>query len=244
MPPPPVNPTRIKTTLKMAISKLKFVQEKKTALTKQQRRQLADILKLGKETSAEIRVENIIRDDIYVELLEYMELYCELLLARIVSISDLTRTTVDPGIDEAVSSVIYAAPHSELKEMTMLRDMFHVRYGDEYFKSAVDNANGKVPEKIFKRCLVEPPPESLVILYLSEIARTYDAPYSKMIVNDVEDDDDEPSGGEAIKEKENEKKLENPIGEVADSKPQSAAKKDQQDFDLLKARFAALKGGK
>lgn len=243
--PPQVNPTRIKTNLKMAISKLKFVQEKKTALTKQQRRQLADTLKLGKETSAEIRVENIIRDDIYIELLEYLELYCELLLARIVSISDMTRTQVDAGIDEAVSSVIYAAPYSELKELTQLRDMFHLRYGNEYFKAATDNLSGKVPEKIVKRCLMEPPQESLVVLYLSEIARTYDAPYSKLIATDQDDNDDSPSGGEAIKENSAEKSLEQPIAEAeATKQPVPAAKKEQLEFDQLKARFAALKGSK
>jgi len=37
----------------------------------------------GKSESAKIRVENIIREDINVELLEILELYCELLLARI-----------------------------------------------------------------------------------------------------------------------------------------------------------------
>lgn len=236
MAPPQFNATRLKTTLKMAISKLKFIQEKKTALSKQQRRLLADILKLGKETSAEIRVENIIRDDIYVELLEYLELYCELLLARIVSISDMSRTAVDPTLKEAVSSVIYAAPYSELKEMLMLRDIFHLRYGAEFYRSVVENESGDVPSKIVTRCKVEPPEESLVVLYLSEIAKTYDAPYSKMLPFD----DDEPSGGTAVaNEPEAEKTLEEPIA----AEPKApAAKKDQQDFDLLKARFAALKG--
>lgn len=107
--PTPLNQTKLKTSLKMAISKLKFIQDKKTALTKQQRRQLADLLNQGKESSAKIRVENIIRDDIYIELLEFLELYCELLLARISIILDQSRTTCDPGLKEAVHSIIYAA---------------------------------------------------------------------------------------------------------------------------------------
>jgi vacuolar protein sorting-associated protein IST1 len=44
---------------------------------------LAQLLETGKEQSARIRVENIIREDLNVELLEILELYCELLLARI-----------------------------------------------------------------------------------------------------------------------------------------------------------------
>ena len=58
------------------------MQQKQTALAKQARRELAQLLEQGKEESAKIRVENIIREDLFVEMLEILELYCELLLAR------------------------------------------------------------------------------------------------------------------------------------------------------------------
>lgn len=58
-------------------------QQKESALSKVARRQMAQLLEAGKEESARIRVENIIRQDIAVELMEILELYCELLLARI-----------------------------------------------------------------------------------------------------------------------------------------------------------------
>lgn len=250
--PPQINPTKMKTTLKMAISKLKFLQEKKTALTKQQRRQLADILKAGKESSAKIRVENIIRDDIYIELLEFCELYCELLLARILLIIDPKRHTVDPGLKEAVLLVVYSAHHTEIKELITLGDMLKVKYGHEFVHAVMANEeNEYVPDRIVKRCGVEPPSEILVDLYLTEIARAYEVPYSGLAKYEVEDeteengsndDDDEGSGG--IKEP---AQLEAPLAEEISTKPSvakkpvSAHKQDQQDFDDLKARFAALK---
>lgn len=70
-------------SLKLAVRRLRAVQEKKTAVSKLSRREMAQLLDQGKEASAKIRVENIIREDINVELLEILELYCELLLARI-----------------------------------------------------------------------------------------------------------------------------------------------------------------
>lgn len=60
-----------------------MAQQRETALAKVSRRQMAQLLEQGKEESARIRVENIIRQDISVELMEILELYCELLLARI-----------------------------------------------------------------------------------------------------------------------------------------------------------------
>jgi len=60
-----------------------MAQQRETALAKVSRRQMAQLLEQGKEESARIRVENIIRQDISVELMEILELYCELLLARV-----------------------------------------------------------------------------------------------------------------------------------------------------------------
>ena len=73
---------KLKVQLKLAVNRLRLAQQKQTALAKQSRRDLANLLELRKEESARIRVENVILEDIYVELLELLELYCELLLAR------------------------------------------------------------------------------------------------------------------------------------------------------------------
>lgn len=228
-PLPLFNPTRLKTSLKMAILRAQFVQEKKTALVKQQRRQLADLLSQGKETSATIRVENIIREDIYVELLEYIELFCELLLARIVLITDPQQTEVDENIKEAVALVIFLAPHTELKEIIQIKEQMVAKYGIEFAKLAIENEDGVVPEKIVTRCHVPVPKPELVELYLLEIARAYDAPYSKLPPPaPKKEDDDDATGGT----------LEPPIAESAEPAP---AAKPVDEFDALKARFAALK---
>ncbi|EGV62839.1 Vacuolar protein sorting-associated protein ist1 [Yamadazyma tenuis] len=237
--PAPINAVRFRTTIKMAISKLQFIQEKKAALTKQQRRQLADLLSSGKESSAKIRVENIIRDDISIELLEYLELYCELILARLSLIID--NPTCEESLLEAVYSVIYSAPHSELKELTQLRELLIYKFGPEFGKKAIENDGGHVPEKILKRCRIPPPSEELVNLYLCEIAKTYGAPYSGLkdlvSIDDDEkgadsDDHDDPSSGVGVQN------LEKPIAE-----PEEPAKKPKEvdELDALKARFAALK---
>ncbi|KAI5967325.1 IST1 [Candida margitis] len=245
----------------MAISKLKFSQEKKVALTKQQRRQLAELLKTGKESSAKIRVENIIRDDIYIELLEFLELYCELLLARLNMILD--RPTCDPSLLEAASSLIYSAHSTDLKELVLIRDILIYKYGTEFGKDALENKDGHVPDKIVRRCGVEPPSEDLVNMYLIEIALAYNVPYSGLerFKGDGDDNGDEEDGGgdddggeggtkEAVPGEQDKEKQgkEKPLAELAEkpsvsaSKPQTKfAPKQQDDFDALAARFAALK---
>lgn len=234
-----------------------FLQEKKTALAKQQRRQLADLLSAGKETSAKIRVENIIREDIAVELMEFCELYCELLLARVLLILDLLRKEVDDGLCEAILLIVYCCGHTEIKELSTLGDLLRMRYGPEFVRKVLENTNFEyVPEKIVKRCDVMPPSEVLVDLYLVEIARTYRVPYSglgeddeNLAMEENSDNADEGCGGGTQVEE-----LEAPLtnGEntrvaggkevreklAGSTRPSTAPK---NDFEQLRARFAALK---
>ena len=83
------------------MQRLRTLQEKKGAQAKAARRDIATLLERGKVETARIKVESsnsyfrlmsvsisyrisfiVINEDIYLELLELLELYCELLIAR------------------------------------------------------------------------------------------------------------------------------------------------------------------
>ncbi|KAL6913523.1 hypothetical protein ACHAPO_003268 [Fusarium lateritium] len=204
MPPSASLITKLKVQLKLTIARLRMVQQRDEQLGKTARRAMAQLLEAGKEDSARIRVENIIRSDITSELHEILELYCELLLAR----SGLLEAhTVDPGLEEAIQSLIYAAPKTEIKELGTVRTLLAEKYGKEYVLAATENADKKVNEKVVKKLSVTPPREELVVGYLEEIARAYGvdwprreavSPPPELLDEDEEadDDEDEPSGGQ------------------------------------------------
>ena len=83
------------------MQRLRTLQEKKEAQAKAARRDIATLLERGKVETARIKVESsnsyfvlrfvpdsygpflvVINEDIHLELLELLELYCELLIAR------------------------------------------------------------------------------------------------------------------------------------------------------------------
>lgn len=186
-----------------------MVQQKEAALAKVQRREMAQLLEVGKIESAKIRVENIIRSDLSSELLEILELYCELLTARA---GLLEAKECDPGLEEAVQSIIYAAPKIDgVKEMSIVRQLLAEKYGKEYTLRVLENADGKVPERVLRKLRVEPPGAELVEAYLSTIADAYGVDYPPGIKaqraaelaaeqeEEDDDDDENPSGGQKVK---------------------------------------------
>lgn len=158
---------------------------------------MASLLETGKTESARIRVENIIRSDIITELHEILELYCELLLARI---GMMEGSTCDPGLEEAVKSIMYAAPRIEVKEVQQVRLLLAEKYGKEFAKQAAENSDGKVNEKVVQKLSIRPPAKELVDGYLEEIASTYGVDWPKRPKReaqdeDLEDDASGPDGG-------------------------------------------------
>jgi vacuolar protein sorting-associated protein IST1 len=194
----------------MAIQRLRMLEQKSTAIAKQQRRAMAELLAAGKLESARIRVENIIRSDIGTELHEILELYCELLLARISLLEGPvvapTATaggtvgdyTLDSGLDEAVRSILYAAPRTDIKELQTARALLVEKFGKEYALMAAEGTG--VPERVVKRVRVETPKMELVDAYLREIGKTYGVRFPGDVDPEDEDEDDDDEGGGGIAE--------------------------------------------
>ncbi|KAL1595012.1 Vacuolar protein sorting-associated protein ist1 [Paraconiothyrium brasiliense] len=223
---------KLKVQLKLSISRLRMVQQKDSAKAKQQRREMAQLLEAGKLQSARIRVENIIRSDITTELHEMLELYCELLLARSQLLdppsspsSPANTIPLDPALEEAVRSIIYAAPRTEIKELHAVRALLVEKFGKDIALASMEGEG--VAERVEKKLRVETPKTELVDAYLSEIARFYGVPFGEPEPVQEDDDDDEPTGGVA---EENPKELEPVL--AADPK---ASRREDEEEELVKA---------
>lgn len=159
-----------------------MAQKKDAAVSISARREMSVLLSQSREASARIRVENIIQTDICVELMEILELYAELLLARagLLDARDAAAAAASPGVDtgleEAAASIIYAAVRlpREVRELGVVRGLLVERFGKEFaVKCNVEGGGGVVPKRVVDKLRVEAPGNELVEAYLREIARTY-----------------------------------------------------------------------
>lgn len=119
----------------------------------------------------------MISEDIHVELLELLELYCELLLARFGVLDQNTREP-DPAVSEGVCSIIYAAPRTELRELHILRDILMHKYGRDFSVAVMENRDGCVTDRVVRKLIVATPSAQLVDGYLAEITKAYGVPWT------------------------------------------------------------------
>ncbi|XP_018412814.1 PREDICTED: IST1 homolog [Nanorana parkeri] len=170
-------PERLRVNLRLVINRLKLLEKKKTEMAMKSRKEIADYLSCRKDERARIRVEHIIREDYLVEAMEILELYCDLLLAR----TGLIQSTkeLDPGLAEAVSTLIWAAPRlqTEVCELKTVASQLCHKYSKEYGNLCRTNQIGTVSERLMHKLSAEAPPKILVERYLIEIAKNYNVQY-------------------------------------------------------------------
>jgi len=190
---PPWASAKIKVQLNIAVQRLRNLQQKKEAQAKTARREIATLIENKKLEKARVKVENIINDDINVELLELLELYCELLIARFGLLDQNTREP-DPGVSEAVTAVIYAAPRTEIKELHIIREMLTHKYGREFTIGVMENRDNCVTERVTNKLIFHSHSPKLVDGYLAEIAKGYRIEWTPPTYDDNKDDSGDGGG--------------------------------------------------
>ncbi|CAG2166414.1 unnamed protein product [Oppiella nova] len=172
-----VNYTKLKTNLRLCINRLKLLEKKKTELAQKSRKEIGEYIVTSKYERAKIRVEHIIREDYIVEAMELVEMYCDLLLARFGLIQQMK--TLDDGLSEAISSLIWVAPRlqTDVQELKIISDLLTYKYGKPYAQACRENALKTVNEKLMIKMGVQAPPKILVEKYLIEIAKSQNISY-------------------------------------------------------------------
>lgn len=163
---------RARVQLRLAAQRIHMQLEKKNALAKRARYEAADLVHSARIDTARIRTENMILDDVFMELLELLELYAETVSARF-TLLEREGSEPEAAIAEQVNGLMYAAPHTEVRELHVLRELLAARYGKDY--AAAVAAGENVPERITSRLKYTVPPPELVDAYLTESASAADS---------------------------------------------------------------------
>lgn len=163
------NQDKLKPHLKMAVQRFGILNNKKTNLIKGEKRAIAELLRIGKEEKARIRVEHVIRQDFTIEAYEILELLCELIHERMRLI--VAEKHCPPDLKEAVCTLIWAANRTECPELVEVARQLRLKYGKEFAEQAHAHFDSVVNERVVHKLSVRPPTAYLIQQYLLTIAK-------------------------------------------------------------------------
>ncbi|GMI92706.1 hypothetical protein HRI_002939900 [Hibiscus trionum] len=130
-------PAKCKTALKLAIPRIKLMKNRREAQVQHLKRELAQLLESGHDQTARIRVEHVVREEKTVAAYNLLEIYCELIVARMPIIESQKNCPID--LKEAISSVVFASARcEEIPELKDVSKQFTAKYGKEFTSSALE----------------------------------------------------------------------------------------------------------
>ncbi|KAI8020336.1 hypothetical protein LOK49_LG04G01315 [Camellia lanceoleosa] len=167
------NSSKCKTMTKMAVARIKLLRNKREAVVKQMRHDIAVLLRSGQDATARIRVEHVIREQNIMAANEFLELFCELVVSRLPIIAKQRECPLD--LKEGISSLLFAAPRcSDIPELLAIRDIFEKKYGKDFVSAAIDlRPNAGVNRMLIEKLSVRTPSGQVKLKVMKEIAKEH-----------------------------------------------------------------------
>ncbi|KAI3971051.1 hypothetical protein MKX01_024698 [Papaver californicum] len=131
---------KLRNLVNLAVSRLAVLKNQRQVRCSQARSDVIQLLNLGHQDRALLRVEVVIKEQNMLDAFGMVESYCHLLSERSVLIEN---SKVCPQeLDETISGLIFAASRcGEFPELQEIREMFTSRYGKEFTDRAVELRN-------------------------------------------------------------------------------------------------------
>ncbi|KAK1389966.1 putative vacuolar protein sorting-associated protein Ist1 [Heracleum sosnowskyi] len=166
--------SKFKPAISLAISRIFVLKNQRRARMSVAQSDVIELLKLGQDKRALIRVEQVIKEQNMLDVFVMIEGYCHLLTERLNLVEN--ERGCPEELEEAVSSLIYASTRcGEFPELQELRTMFTSCFGREFTASAVDLRNNcRVNPKVVAKLSTRQPNLESRMKVLKEIASEND----------------------------------------------------------------------
>ena len=168
----------------MSATRLQIDAAKKTALMKQNMREVAELLNESppNESKARLRTEALIHDERTIEAYEILKAECDLLAERVSMIDQYVDCPAD--LVTCVSDVMFAAPRLSIREMTSVRRQFRKKYGRTFKNRAMANEGGVVvnPKIVTNLATLQPPTKAMVNLYMTKICHQHEVNWTPAVI--------------------------------------------------------------
>eukprot|EP01129_Flabellula_baltica_P002232 TRINITY_DN12066_c0_g1_i1.p1 TRINITY_DN12066_c0_g1~~TRINITY_DN12066_c0_g1_i1.p1 ORF type:complete len:347 (-),score=91.92 TRINITY_DN12066_c0_g1_i1:5-1045(-) len=174
---PAYNPQLSKVNLKLALKRIDIQKKKKVANNDAKAREIAVLLSEGKEETAVIKIQTIIREEKLLEAFGILEIDVEHLLLRVDSIN-LSSVAPPPDVIEPLMTVIYASQRVDIKELKNLNSNWKLKYGQEFLHDSFSNRRNLVKPRIVELLSYQRPSNYVMYRMLDAIAKKWSINWS------------------------------------------------------------------
>ncbi|KZT26280.1 hypothetical protein NEOLEDRAFT_1132315 [Neolentinus lepideus HHB14362 ss-1] len=161
--------TRVKAQIRLAAQRVGQLQARKDSQGQITRGDIVTLLREGNVSLARAKAQKLIREDAFGDVLEVLGMHLGTIIEHF---SELERSAPSPSLVEATSTVIYASPHVECKELLLVRDVLTQELGPDFARSAMNNRDNYVSSKVVRALNMPLPSIASLDEFLSAIAKS------------------------------------------------------------------------
>ncbi|KAI0273569.1 regulator of Vps4 activity in the MVB pathway-domain-containing protein [Gloeopeniophorella convolvens] len=169
------DPTRAKAHFRLTAQRLGQLRDRKDAQGQVVSRDISILLQQGNETLARAKAQRLIQDEIMGDFLENLEMQIGVLLERF---GELDLGAPSPAAVEAASTIIFAAPHVDSRDLQTCRELLGVRLGPHFLHTASTNRDQYASAKVVHALSAPPASAADMHTYLADIARSFHVQWS------------------------------------------------------------------
>ncbi|KAJ3916268.1 regulator of Vps4 activity in the MVB pathway-domain-containing protein [Lentinula edodes] len=156
--------------LRLTTQRLGHLQEKNDSRGSITRRDIATLLQQGNVGLARVKAQNLFQDDIQGDVFEMLVMHVGVILEHIM---ELEHKSPSPAVIEAASSIIYASPRVDSRDLQVVRELLVNRMGSDFARASMGNRDRCVSDRIVRDLTAPPPNATQIDAYLSNIATAY-----------------------------------------------------------------------
>ncbi|VDB82786.1 unnamed protein product [Peniophora sp. CBMAI 1063] len=161
---------RAKGLLRLAAQRLAQMRDRTDAQGQVVAKDISTLLAQRSVLLARAKAQKLIQDEIMADMLEHLENLLGVLSERLLEIDSRSPS---PAVVEAASSVIYAQPYIDSKDLSAVRDLLAGSLGPEFLHAASTNRDQCVSKQVIRALSAPPPSAAELDAYLMNIARTH-----------------------------------------------------------------------
>ncbi|KAH9079354.1 regulator of Vps4 activity in the MVB pathway-domain-containing protein [Lactarius deliciosus] len=162
--------TRAKAQFRLTAQRLGQLRDRKDAQGRFISKDISILLQQGNETLARAKAQRLIQDEIMGNVLENLEMQIGVVLERF---PELDSGSLSPLVVEAASTIIFAAPQIDSKDLLACGELLGIRLGPHFLQAASSNRDRCVSAQVVRALSAPPASAADMHAYLAGIARSY-----------------------------------------------------------------------